>query len=330
MREISLRVALNEAITIEMKRDPSVFLVGEEIGLMGGLYGATRGLQKTFGEKRVMDAPISESAIVGLAIGAAACGLRPVVDLMFNDFLVVCFDQICNQAAKMKYMFGGKARLPMTVRMSFGAGNRMAAQHSQSLEAWLCHVPGLKVVMPSTPHDAKGLLISSIRDDNPVIFMEHKRLYMIRGDVPEGDYSIPLGKAEVKRQGRDVTVVATGIMVQESLSAAEKLAERGIDVEVIDPRTLLPLDLETILASVARTHRLVVVHEAVKFCGFGAEIAASVVEEAFDLLEAPVKRVAAPFTPVPFSPVLEDAYLPDRHKIAAAIEEVCAWKKTPA
>lgn len=322
MREINLRAALNEALRAEMARDAAVFIAGEDVAVFGGAFGVTRGLLAEFGEERVKDTPISESAILGLAVGAAAAGMRPVVEIMFMDFIGVGIDQLFNQAAKMKYMFGGKVRLPITVRCNFGAGMRAASQHSQSLEAWLCHIPGLKVVMPSTPCDGKGLLISSIRDDNPVVFLEHKGLYGRRGPVPEQPYTIPLGQAEVKREGSDVTVVATARMVGEALAAADSLAERDVSVEVVDPRTLVPLDSRTILQSVQKTHRLVVCHEAVRFCGFGAEIAASVAEEAFDYLDAPVKRVAAPFAPVPFSPVLEDAFVPNRDKIIAAIEEI--------
>jgi len=322
MREINLRTALNEALREELTGDEAMFIAGEDVAVFGGVFGVTRGLLAEFGEERVKDTPISEAAILGLAVGAAAAGMRPVVEIMFMDFIGVGIDQLFNQAAKMKYMFGGKVRLPITVRCNFGAGVRAASQHSQSLEAWLCHIPGLKVVMPSTPYDGKGLLVSSIRDDNPVVFLEHKALYNRKGAVPEEPYTIPLGKAEVKREGSDVTVVATARMVWEALAAADSLAERDISVEVVDPRTLVPLDFEAILQSVQKTHRLVVCHEAVRFCGFGAEIAASVAEEAFDYLDAPVKRVAAPFAPVPFSPVLEDAFLPNRDKIIAAIEEI--------
>jgi pyruvate/2-oxoglutarate/acetoin dehydrogenase E1 component len=245
-----------------------------------------------------------------------------VVEIMFMDFLFVAFDQVINQMAKMRYMFGGKAKLPIVVRCPCGGGYGMAAQHSQSLEAMLCHIPGLKVVMPATPYDAKGLLTAAIRDDNPVFCLEHKKCYTLAGDVPQEQYEVPLGVAEVKRPGGDVTIVATSYMVHEALRAAEQLAQRGIEAEVIDPRTLLPLDMETILASVRKTHRVVIVHEAVKFCGFGAEIAAQVAEAAFDALEAPPVRVAAPFSPVPFSAPLEAAYLPNAQKIIDAVASV--------
>ncbi len=322
MATMNFAQALNDAHRLEMKRDPKIYVAGEDVGAYGGIFGVTAGLKDTFGEKRVRDTPITESAIIGTAVGAAAGGLRPVVELMFVDFIGVALDQLYNQAAKMKFMFGGKAKIPMVLRAACGAGIGAAAQHSQCLEAWFMHVPGLKVVMPSTPADAKGLLISSIRDDNPVVFLEHKLLYGLEGEVPEGDYTVPLGKADVKREGSDVTVVATARMVHLALSAAEKLAGEGIGVEVVDPRTLSPLDEDTILESVRKTHRLVIVHEEVKFAGSGAEIAALVAEKAFDYLDAPILRVAAPFTPVPFSPPLEAEFIPSEEKIIAAIRSV--------
>jgi pyruvate dehydrogenase E1 component beta subunit len=319
---MNFSMAINEALRLEMERDPNVYIVGEDVGAFGGCFGVTSGLLAQFGEKRVRDTPITESAIVGTAVGAAAAGLRPVAELMFVDFIGVALDQLYNQAAKMKYMFGGKAKIPMVLRMSCGAGIGAAAQHSQCLEAWFMHVPGLKVVMPSTPADAKGLLMASIRDDNPVVFLEHKILYGLEGEVPAGEYIVPLGKADVKRIGTDATIVATAAMVHRSLEAAEKLAAEGINVEVIDPRTLSPLDTATLLESVRKTHRLVIVHEEVKFAGSGAEIAAMVAEEAFDFLDAPILRVAAPFTPVPFSLVLEQEYIPSVDKIMAAVKKV--------
>jgi len=320
MPRMRLAKAINNALKLEMERDPTIYLAGEDVSI--GTFGVTKGLIEQFGEKRVRDTPITESAIIGSAVGAAACGLRPVVELMFIDFVGVCLDQIFNQAAKMKYMFGGKAKLPIVVRTMYGAGAGGAAQHSQSLESWFMHVPGLKVVLPSTPYDAKGLLISSIRDDNPVMFMEHKALYFIDGEVPEEAYTIPLGEADIKREGQDVTVVATGRMVHLSLDVAEKLSSEGISVEVIDPRTLSPLDEETILESVKKTNHLVIVHEEVKFAGSGAEIAAIVAEKAFDHLDAPIIRVGAPFTPVPFSPALEKEFIPNEEKIIQAIKTV--------
>ncbi|MBI2864811.1 MAG: alpha-ketoacid dehydrogenase subunit beta [Chloroflexi bacterium] len=321
MRQLSYSKALNEALRSEMRRDSSVFVAGEDVALDDGAFRVTAGLLGEFGPDRAVDCPISEAAIVGLGVGAAAAGLRPVVEIMFMDFVGCCLDQIFNQAAKMRYMFGGNITVPLVIRTPCGAGFSIAAQHSQSVEAWFAHVPGLKVVMPATPYDAKGLLISAIRDDNPVVFVEHKRLYRLRGDVPEEAYAIPLGKADVKREGRDVTLIATSMMVHEALAAADMLAETGISAEVVDLRTLVPLDLDTIIGSVAKTHRAVVVHEAVKFGGFGGEVAASIMEEAFDYLDAPVKRVGAPFSPVPMAPVLEKAYLPDRNKIVAAARE---------
>lgn len=314
--------AINDALKIEMKRDPNVYIAGEDVGAFGGCFGVTAGLIQEFGEKRVRDTPITESAIVGTAVGAAVGGLRPVAELMFVDFIGVALDQLYNQAAKMKYMFGGKAKIPLVLRTACGAGIGAAAQHSQCLEAWFMHVPGLKVAMPSTPYDAKGLLIASIRDDNPVVFLEHKMLYGVEGEVPEGDFTVPFGKADVKKEGKDATIVATAAMVHRSLEAAEQLAADGIDVEVIDPRTLSPLDEDTILESVRKTHRLVIVHEEVQFAGSGAEIAAMVAEKAFDYLDAPILRVAAPFTPVPFSLVLEAEFIPSVEKIVNAVKKV--------
>lgn len=309
--------AIPEAIRQCMRDDENVFVAGEDVAGFGSVYGTTRGILEEFGERRIVDTPISEAGIVGLAVGAAAVGLRPIVDIMFMDFIGCCMDQLVNQLAKMKYMFGGKARLPVTVMTSAGAGTNMAAQHSQSLEAMLCHVPGLKVVMPSNAHDAKGLLVASIRDDDPVIFVMHKFLLGSSADVPEEVYEIPLGVAKVVRPGSDVTVVAHGAMVSHTIAAAEELAADGISLEIIDPITLQPFDLPTVLASVAKTHRALVVHEAVRFGGIGAEFAAAIAEEGFDDLDAPVARVGAPFTPVPFSPVLEQAYLPGAADIAA-------------
>jgi pyruvate dehydrogenase E1 component beta subunit len=309
--------AIPEAIRQCMRDDENVFVAGEDVAGFGSVYGTTRGILEEFGERRVVDTPISEAGIIGLAVGAAAVGLRPIVDIMFMDFIGCCMDQLVNQLAKMKYMFGGKARLPVTVMTAAGAGTNMAAQHSQSLEAMLCHVPGLKVVMPSNAHDAKGLLVASIRDDDPVIFVMHKFLLGSSADVPEEVYEIPLGVAKVVRPGSDVTVVAHGAMVGHAIAAAEELAADGISLEIIDPITLQPFDLPTVLASVAKTHRALVVHEAVRFGGIGAEFAAAIAEEGFDDLDAPVARVGAPFTPVPFSPVLEQAYLPGAADIAA-------------
>ena len=320
MPEMRMAQAINNALVSEMKADPNVFIMGEDVTV--GVFRITSGLVDQFGDKRVRDTPITESAIIGSAVGAAACGLRPVVEIMFVDFIGVAIDQLFNQAAKMKYMFGGKIKLPLVVRTTFGAGFASAAQHSQSLESWFMHIPGLKVAIPSTPYDAKGLLISAIRDDNPVVFLECKTIYGVAGEVPEESYTIPFGQADIKREGTDVTVVATARMVHQSLAVAQKLEAEGISLEIVDPRTLSPLDEETILESVRKTNRLVIVHEEVKFAGSGAEIAAMVAEKAFDHLDAPIIRVGAPFTPVPFSPVLEKEFVPDEEKIIAAIKKV--------
>ena len=309
-RKLPYVMAFNEAVSQAMEADPNVFCAGEDIGAFGGVFGTFGGLQAKFGVERVVDTPISEQAIVGLGVGAAATGLRPIVDLMFMDFICVAMDQIVNQAAKLKYMFGGEATLPLTITTAGGGGLSAAAQHSQSLEAILCHVPGLKVVYPSTPYDMKGLMTACIREDNPTVMVKHKRLLGMSGHVPIEPYSIPLGQANIVRPGRDVTIVAYGRMVHESVAAAEKLAADGIDCEIIDPRTLQPLDTETIVASARRTNRVLVVHEAVRFGGLGAEIAAQIQEAAFDYLDAPVGRIGAPFSPVPFSPALEQHYIP--------------------
>ncbi len=321
-RELSYVMAFNEAVRQCMREDPDVFVAGEDVAAFGGVFGTFSGLQKEFGERRVVDTPISEQAIVGLGVGAAVNGLRPIVDIMFMDFICVAFDQIVNQAAKLKYMFGGSARIPLTITTGGGGGLSAAAQHSQSLEALLCHIPGLKVVLPSNPYDMKGLMVSCIREDNPTVMVKNKRLLGSTGPVPEELYAVPLGVANVVRPGEDVTIVAVGRMVDEATKAAKKLAEDGIECEVIDPRTLQPLDSDTIVASARRTHRILVVHEAVRFGGIGAEIAAQVQEEAFDHLDAPVARVAAPFSPVPFSPVLEANYIPDAKRIAAGVTEL--------
>jgi pyruvate/2-oxoglutarate/acetoin dehydrogenase E1 component len=323
-RKLTYGQAFNEAVRQEMAANENVFCAGEDIGAFGGVFGTYAGLQAEFGERRVVDTPISEQAIIGLGVGSAVTGLRPIVDIMFMDFVCVAFDQIVNQAAKVKYMFGGSAKVPLTITTGGGGGLSAAAQHSQSLEALLCHIPGLKVVFPSNPYDMKGLMTSCIREDNPTVVVKHKRLLGMQGEVPEEPYAIPLGKANVLREGSDVTVVAWARMANEALTAAETLAADGIDVEVIDPRTLQPLDSETIVASVRKTNRAVVVHEAVRFGGLGAEVAAQIQEDAFDHLDAPVGRVAAPFSPVPFSPVLEQHYLPSQQSITDAIRSVLA------
>jgi 2-oxoisovalerate dehydrogenase E1 component len=318
-RELTTAQALGEALRQEMERDGRVFVMGEDVGLIGGIFGVTRGLREAFGDDRVRDTPISEATFLGMGVGAAAAGLRPVVEIQIFDFVALTMDQVVNQAAKFRFMLGGTPTVPLVIRGPQGGGIRLAAQHSQSLEAWVLHVPGLVVVAPSTPYDAKGLLTAAIRDDNPVIFLEHKVLYAQKGAVPEAPYALPLGRADVKRAGTDVTVVATQVMVQRALAAAEDLAREGISVEVIDPRTLAPLDEETILGSVARTGRLVVAHEAVKRGGFGAELAALVSEKAFDTLDAPIARVAARHVPMPYNDALERATIPTQQDIAAAV-----------
>lgn len=323
MKEVRYIKAINEALHEEMARDESVFLIGEDVGAPGGAFGGTRGLLQAFGERRVKDTPISESAIVGLALGAAMKGLRPVVEVMFADFLPVCMDQIVNQIAKTRFMFGGQFTAPLVIRAPGGAGLNAGPQHSQSLEAWFAHVPGLKVVMPATPYDAKGLLKSAIRDDDPVLFLEHKALYAMSGKIPEEEFLVPLGKADIRRTGSDVTIVTASRMVQQTLDAAEMLAAQGTDAEVIDLRSLTPLDKDTIFQSVEKTSRLVIAHEAVKAFGIGAEIAAMVSEEMIDVLDAPVVRVGAPFSPVPFSQ--ESDYLPNASDVVRAVEKVMTY-----
>lgn len=324
-REVSYAEAIREALRQEMRADERVFLLGEDIGVYGGAFGVTDGLLAEFGPERVRDTPISEAAIAGCAIGAAVTGLRPVLEIQFMDFITLCMEQLVLQAAKMRYMFGGMAQVPMVLRTPGGSGTGAAAQHSESLEAWFVHVPGLKVVAPSTPADAKGLLLSSIRDNNPVIFMEHKLLYRARGEVPEGSDAIPLGSAEVKRAGDDVTVIATSLMVPRTLAAAERLAAEGVSVEVVDPRTLRPLDTETLVASVRKTGRMVVVYEAVKTLGIGAEIAARIAEsEAFYHLQAPIIRLGGAECPIPYNRGLERAAVPQEEDIIAAVRQVMA------
>ncbi|HHY99074.1 MAG TPA: alpha-ketoacid dehydrogenase subunit beta [Firmicutes bacterium] len=324
MREIPYWQALNEALQEEMDRDENVILIGEDIGVYGGAYGVTRDLYAKYGPERVRDAPISEAAIVGGGLGAALTGLRPVVEIMYVDFIGLAMDQIANQAAKIKYMTGGKARVPLVIRTEGGTGRTLGAHHSQSLEAWILHVPGLKLVMPSTPYDAKGLLKSAIRDDNPVVFIEHKMLYRVKGPVPEGEYLIPIGVADVKRQGGDVTMVTYSKMVHVALEAAQKLEEEGIDVEVIDLRSLCPMDMETVIKSVKKTHRVIVLHEAVKTGGVGAEISARIMEAAFDYLDYPVVRLAGADVPIPKSPVLEEIAIPRVRDVVSAVHEMVA------
>lgn len=323
MREISYRDALREALSEEMLRDKTVFLLGEDVGrYWHGAFKVTKGLAEDFGDERVRDTPISESAIIGVAAGAAITGMRPIAEIMFGDLSALAMDQIANQAAKMRYMFGGQTKVPLVIRMPFGAGVNIAAHHSQSFEAWFMHVPGLKIAMPATPYDAKGLLKTSIRDDNPVMFFEHKLLYSTKGPVPEEEYMVPLGVADVKRKGEDVTIVATLYMVHKSLAAAEELKKQGISVEVVDPRTLVPLDKKAIVDSVKKTGRIAIVTEDCKTGGVSAEIAAVVAEEAIDYLDAPIRRVAEPDTPIPFSPPLERFVIPDEKRIIGAVKEI--------
>ena len=322
MREITFKEAIREALDEALDSDSRVFLMGEDIGPLGGAFGVTQGLFDKYGKKRVRNAPISEIAIVGAAIGTAVVGLRPVVEIMFCDFLPIAGDQIINQAAKMKYMSGGQVTLPLTIRTILGAGLSAAAQHSQSNEAIWMHTPGLRVVIPSTPYDAKGLLKTAILNNDPVIYFEHRCLYDLKGPVPEESYAIPFGKADVKREGSDVTVVAIAEMVMKSLSAAEELEKEGISTEVIDPRTLNPLDMETILSSVKKTGRVLIVHESVLTCGPGAEIAARLADEAFDFLDTPVKRLATKDVPIPMAPNLERFVIPQKEDIKGAIREL--------
>ncbi len=324
-REITYAAAVREAMSEEMRRDPRVLLFGEDVGVYGGAFGVSVGMIEEFGPDRVRDTPISEAAIVGMAAGAALTGLRPIAEIQFSDFLVLALDQLGNQAAKMRYMFGGKARVPMVVRAPEGSGTGAAAQHCQSQESIYCHFPGLKVVVPSTAYDAKGLLKASIRDDNPVVFLEQKLLYRKSGPVPEQDYVVPLGRAEVKRKGKDLTVVTWGRMVPMCLEVAAALEKDGIDLEVVDPRTLVPLDRETIIESVCKTGRVVIVHEAVQTAGYGGEIAAVIADsDAFFHLDAPIRRVAGYDVPIPYNPKLEKAAVPTPERIERAVRDLLA------
>jgi pyruvate dehydrogenase E1 component beta subunit len=334
-RKITYQQAINEAIDQEMARDENIVLMGEdvvggsgsdgEMDAWGGVLGVTKGLYGKYGD-RIMDTPISESGFVGAAVGAAASGLRPICELMFIDFMGVCFDQIFNQAAKFRYMFGGKAETPVVIRTMYGAGFRAAAQHSQCLYPLFTHIPGLKVVLPSSPYDVKGLLIQAIRDNDPVIFCEHKVLYTLEGDVPEESYTIPFGEANIVREGDDVTIVAFGRMVHQAMKAAAVLAKEGISCEIIDPRTTSPLDEDSILESVENTGRLVVVDEASPRCGMAADISALVARKGFSSLKAPIEVVTPPHTPVPFNGKLEDLYVPNPDKIAAAVRATAGYK----
>lgn len=327
MREISYSQALNEALKEEMRRDERIFMIGEDVAIHGGTYGVSKGLLEEFGEKRAKDTPISEAAIVGTGVGAALTGLRPVVEIMYIDFTTVAMDQIVNQVAKLRYMTGGMVKLPLVIRTQGGSGTGEAAHHTQSLEAWFVHVPGLKVVMPSTPYDAKGLFKTAIREDNPVMFIDHKLLFPKKGPVPEEEYTIPFGQADVKKQGDDVTVVATSLMVHKALKAAEKLAEEGISIEVIDPRTLVPFDKETIIKSVRKTNHLVILHEACQRGGVGGEILREIIEEIFDCLDDPPKILGGKDIPVPYSPPLERVTVPQEKDIVETIRKMFIYRQ---
>lgn len=329
MAQLRFIDAITAALRQEMARDPSVYVLGEDVTL-GGPFGATKGLVEAFGPARVRNTPISEGTVVGLATGAALTGLRPVVEIMFMDFLTLAMDQLVNHAAKLRYMSGGQLSVPLTIRVQGGIAGAMGAHHSQSLEAWLVHVPGLRVVAPSTPADAKGLLQSAIREDDPVIFIEHRGLYWSRGEVSEGDEATPLGRAIVRQAGDDVTILAWSRMVEVALEAASRLAAEGITAEVVDVRSLAPLDLETIVASVGHTHRALVIHEAVQMAGFGAELAVRIGEAAPEALEAPVARLGAPWIPVPFSPALERLVAPDAAAVASLAQALVAGGRAVA
>ncbi len=326
MREITYAEAIREAMTLEMRRDPDVFFFGEDIGLYGGAFGVSVGMFEEFGEERVRDTPISEAVLVGAAAGAAVTGTRPIVEIQFSDFITIGMDQLVNQAAKMRYMFGGRAQVPMVLRTPAGSGTGAAAQHSQSLEAWYAHVPGLKLVIPSTPYDAKGLLISAIRDNNPVVFMEQKLLYRRKGEVPEESYTVPLSKSDVKREGRDLTIVTYGRMVPTCIEIADEMsAKDGVEIEIVDPRTLRPLDAEPIIASAKKTGRVLIVHEAVQFGGYGGEIAAIIADsEAFYYLDAPIRRLGGLDIPIPYNPELERNAVPTPERIRETIQGLLA------
>jgi pyruvate dehydrogenase E1 component beta subunit len=319
MREITYAEAVREALSEAMRENEEVFMLGEDIGVYGGAFGVSRGMVEEFGEERIRSTPISESAIAGTAVGAAMTGMRPIFELQFSDFITIALDQIVNQAAKIRYMYGGKAKIPLVMRTPGGSGTGAAAQHSQSLENWTAHIPGLKVIQPATAYDAKGLLHAAIIDDNPVMFYEHKLCYRTTSDVPEGKYVIPIGVADIKKVGTDITVIATGIMVHKALEAAEVLSKEDIDIEVVDPRTLVPLDKETIIQSVIKTGKAVIVTEAVKRSGFSAELASVIVEnESFDFLDAPLIRLAGAEIPMPYHPELEKKAVPQVENIVEA------------
>ena len=321
-RQITFREAIGEALREEMIRDERVFLMGEDVGAFGGAFGTTRGLLREFGEERIKDTPISETAIVSFGLGAALVGMRPIVEVMRIDWIAICMDEIANHVAKMRYLSGGRPEVAMVIKANAEGGIGLGAQHSQSYESWLVHVPGLKVVMPSNPYDGKGLLKAAIRDPNPVIYIEPTSLLSLSGTIPTEDYVVPLGKADIKREGTDATIVAWGTVAAKALKAAQTLADEGIQIEVVDPRSLRPLDIETIIASVKKTHRLVVAHEAMKTCGVGAEIAALVQEQAFDYLDAPIQRVATPDVIIPVNRNLEKMVLPQEKQIIEAVKSI--------
>ena len=322
MREITYAEAIREALREEMIKDPNVILIGEDIAAYGGAFKVTDGFLKEFGPERVRDTPISEAAIVGAAIGASLMGLRPVAEIMYMDFLPIGLEQICNQAAKMRFMSGGQLRVPIVIRTQYSLGRAHGAQHSQYIPSWLLQVAGVKVALPSTPYDAKGLLKTAMRDGNPIMYIESSLLYRVKGPVPEDEYTVPFGKTDVKREGSHVTVVAISRMVRESIAAAEILKEQGIEAEILDPRTIQPLDIETVVNSVKKTGHLAIAEDDSKTGGVGAEIAASIAERAIDYLDAPIVRIAAPDIPIPFSPTLEQEYMPDKEKIVEAVKSL--------
>ena len=321
-RQLPYVAAITEGVREVLLEQPNAFVAGEDVGQAGSVFGYYKGLFEEFGTDRIIDTPISEKGIIGLGVGASATGCRPILDIMFMDFLGECMDEVANQMAKMRFMFGGAATLPVTVLTMSGAGMSLAAQHSQSLEAWLAHLPGVKVVMPATPHDAKGMIIAAAREDNPVFVVLNKMSLGITGPVPEGAYEVPIGKANVLRQGTNLTIVATGRMVHEAMKAAKNLEAEGLDTEVVDARSIQPFDTDTVIESIKKTHRCVIVHEAVRFGGFGGEIAAQIQELAFDYLDAPIGRVGAPFSPVPYSPALEQIYVPNAASIEAEVHRL--------
>ncbi|HIJ54701.1 MAG TPA: alpha-ketoacid dehydrogenase subunit beta [Deltaproteobacteria bacterium] len=322
MKETTVLEAIREALAEEMERDRTVFMIGEDIGQFGGALGQTKGLFEKFGDERILDTPISEAAIVGAAVGASMLGMRPIADIMFTDFSTLAMDQIINQAAKARFMSGGKVSVPVVIKMQSGAGRGKAAQHSQSFEAIYSHIPGLKVVMPSTPYDAKGLFKSAIRDNDPVVYMEHGSLYGIKGQIPEEDYTIPIGVGDIKREGKDISIITYSYMVHKALAAAKTLEADGIDVEIVDLRTLRPMDTDIIIESVKKTHRVVVLHEACVTGGIGGEIVAKIAENAFDYIDAPIKRVGVPDVPIPYAKSLEDTIVPNEEKLITCIKEV--------